>query len=236
MKIPTAKEYAAALLKADFHALQKKALLAVYSLPDHKASARQIASLVGFESWRASNLAFGIASKKVAGLLGVNPPERNERNFHYWSVLSEGDESGTEFAWKLRKQVVAAIEQIGWHKDANYFIPHADEAEAATAHYEGAAIQVRVTIYERSREARARCLVHHGCKCAVCDFEFESFYGEIGRDYIHVHHLVPIAEIGERYVINPVKDLIPVCPNCHAMIHAKSPPLAIEDLKHRIKQ
>lgn len=232
MKLPSAKQYAAAFLKASFNKVQKKALMAVYSLPDHKATAQQVASLVGFKGWQASNLAFGLASRKVAKLLELTVPEGND----YWSVLAEGDGSGIEFIWKLHEQVVSAIEQIGWHEEANFFIPYPDETGGGSNYYEGAGIQVRVTIYERSREARDKCVRHYGCKCSVCGFDFESFYGEIGRDYIHVHHLVLISKNnGEKYVVDPIKDLIPVCPNCHAMLHTNPPP-SIEDLRRRIRR
>src|SRR5690606_34557499 len=60
---------------------------------------------------------------------------------------------------------------------------------------------------------------------------FFAAYGELGKDFIHVHHIVPLAEIGETYEVDPITDLIPVCPNCHAMIHRKSNFLSIDDLK-----
>ena len=46
---------------------------------------------------------------------------------------------------------------------------------------------------------------------------FEQVYGELGKDYIEVHHLHPVSQ-GERQV-NPIEDLIPLCSNCHSMIH-----------------
>ena len=61
--------------------------------------------------------------------------------------------------------------------------------------------------------------------------DFESLYGEIGRGFIHVHHLVPISSIGESYDVNPATDPVPVCPNCHNMLHKKEPPYTIEELK-----
>ena len=49
--------------------------------------------------------------------------------------------------------------------------------------------------------------------------DFENMYGELGKGFIHVHHIVPISMIGKEYKIDPIKDLVPVCPNCHAMLH-----------------
>lgn len=96
---------------------------------------------------------------------------------------------------------------------------------------EGAAKQITINAFERNQEARRKCLMHHGYHCAVCQFLFEQQFGEIGRNYIHVHHLVPISDIQVEYKIDPQKDLRPVCPNCHAMLHRKTPPYSIEELQ-----
>lgn len=85
--------------------------------------------------------------------------------------------------------------------------------------YEGIKKQVSVNKYERSSIARARCIEIHGHKCKVCDFDFELVYGALGKEFIHVHHVIPIHTIGKSYKINYANDLVPVCPNCHAMLH-----------------
>ena len=100
---------------------------------------------------------------------------------------------------------------------------------------EGAVHEVVMTRYERSREAREACIRLKGCRCAVCGMDFESHYGEIGRGFIHVHHIIPISSIGEAYQVNPATDLMPVCPNCHNMLHRKDPPYTIEELQEIIK-
>lgn len=98
---------------------------------------------------------------------------------------------------------------------------------------EGAVIHVKVNRYERSRLNRALCLSIHGTRCKVCDVKFEERYGEMGRDFIHVHHIIPVSKIQPGYVINPSRDLIPVCPNCHAMLHTREPPFLVEELRAR---
>lgn len=75
--------------------------------------------------------------------------------------------------------------------------------------------------YERSRKARQVCLDYHGYSCKVCGMNAASVYGPEFRDIIEVHHIVPISQIGKNYVVDPIKDLIPVCPNCHAALHSK---------------
>ena len=96
---------------------------------------------------------------------------------------------------------------------------------------EGELHEVVCNQYERNRKAREACITLKGYRCAVCGMDFESLYGEIGRGFIHVHHLIPISSIGESYDVNPATDLVPVCPNCHNILHKKEPPYTIEELK-----
>lgn len=88
--------------------------------------------------------------------------------------------------------------------------------------------------YERNPEARRRCVEHYGFKCSICGFDFEKIYGNLGKDFVHVHHIKPVAEIGEEYYIDPISDLRPVCPNCHAVLHRQRPCLSIDELKFMI--
>jgi len=101
---------------------------------------------------------------------------------------------------------------------------------------EGEKKQITVNTYERSPQARQKCIEKYGTKCSVCNFDFEQKYGKIGKDFIHVHHLTTISSIAENYEVNPIEDLRPVCPNCHAMLHKKQPePYTINELKEIIK-
>lgn len=96
---------------------------------------------------------------------------------------------------------------------------------------EGLKIQSISTRYERSRKNRQVCLAAKGYKCTVCNFDFEETYGVIGAGYIEVHHIIPVSSLDDNYLINPVKDLVPLCSNCHAMIHRREPPYLVEELK-----
>lgn len=111
-----------------------------------------------------------------------------------------------------------------------------DEIHQKNAYEEGAVKQVSVNAFERNSEARDACIKHHGLVCAVCAFDFRAIYGEIGAGYIHVHHIVPLNKIRKKYRVNPTKDLIPVCPNCHAMIHRNKEPLSVKQLKNQISK
>ena len=100
--------------------------------------------------------------------------------------------------------------------------------------YEGKSYNVMINKYERDPQARRMCIEMYGCFCNACNFNFESQYGNMGKNYIHVHHTVPLSKIGKEYLIDVKKDLVPVCPNCHAMIHASSPILTISELNNII--
>ena len=101
---------------------------------------------------------------------------------------------------------------------------------------EGKRYDVVTSRYERNAVNRVLCLSKYGYTCQVCGFNFEKKYGKLGRQFIHVHHIIPVSQMGEGYIVNPEKDLIPVCPNCHAMLHRTDPPLSPDTLKDIIKQ
>ena len=82
---------------------------------------------------------------------------------------------------------------------------------------EGAKHQETVARYERDQGNRKACIAHYGYVCQVCGMDFAKTYGELGKEYIEVHHLHPVSQ-GERKV-DPIEDLIPLCANCHSMIH-----------------
>jgi hypothetical protein len=107
---------------------------------------------------------------------------------------------------------------------------HPEEIPGGVKYPEGTVGQVMVNAYERNLAARQACVKHHGTSCAVCGFNFGATYGEIGAGFIHVHHLKPLASIKEGYDVDPVNDLTPVCPNCHAMLHRRTPPFSVEEL------
>ena len=69
--------------------------------------------------------------------------------------------------------------------------------------------------------------------CSICGFNFEKFYGDTGKGFIHVHHLKPLSKIKKTHKAQ-LKDLVLVCPNCHAMLHRQKDALTPDELKSRI--
>jgi 5-methylcytosine-specific restriction protein A len=112
--------------------------------------------------------------------------------------------------------------------------------EVATFFHEGACRTITVNAYERNPETRAACLRQYGTYiCQICEFDFARAYGTIGREFIHVHHLRPVSTLGQTSgaLIHPETDMLPVCPNCHAMLHTRKPdPLTPEELKEQMKR
>lgn len=99
---------------------------------------------------------------------------------------------------------------------------------------EGQSHNLTVTSFERNQNARKACLDKYGYSCQICGIDFEKKYGSVGKDFIHVHHIDFIsAKGGIAHEVDPLVDLIPVCPNCHAMLHRKinGKYLSVKELK-----
>lgn len=96
---------------------------------------------------------------------------------------------------------------------------------------EGSVLDSHGNRYERNREARMKCIEHYGYSCYICGMNFEESYGEVGKGFIEVHHVVPLSQIKKEYEIDPVKDLRPLCSNCHSMVHRTTPIGDVEEMR-----
>ncbi len=89
---------------------------------------------------------------------------------------------------------------------------------------------------ERDPDLRKKALATHGYDCMACGFNFEERYGPLGKEFLEVHHAVPLAEAGERRT-SPETDLVVLCSNCHKMVHhQKGVCLSVDELKKHIKR
>lgn len=133
-------------------------------------------------------------------------------------------------------KLLPPLQQISTRRDEAFDYADSFPEGVVDSHdyYEGSTRSVTVNVYERNAKARASCIAHYGDECFVCGFSFKSGYGDEGEGFIHVHHLKALSEIGEEYKLDSIRDLRPVCPNCHAMIHRKNPAYAIEEMKNLI--
>ncbi len=92
---------------------------------------------------------------------------------------------------------------------------------------------------ERDPKLRDVALKLHGFNCMACGFNFEKSYGKIGKEFIEVHHVVPLSEAGKRET-NPETDLVVLCSNCHSMVHRRHRSngicLSVDELKEHIRR
>ena len=157
-----------------------------------------------------------------------------------WEELHQGPFSG--FRWGIPRSGVrippetAEALEGAWAKafgGRNPWFP--GEVEQGVEIREGGQKTVWVNRYERNPRARALAIAAHGLRCSVCDMSFLERYGEAAASYIQVHHQIPVSSRGGEYVLDPVKDLRPVCPNCHAVIHTQDPPYSLEEVRSMMK-
>jgi 5-methylcytosine-specific restriction protein A len=124
------------------------------------------------------------------------------------------------------------------NRTRKYWYIDTDVKSDLSASYEEGEAQLRThTRYERNQAARDKCIAINGAACKICGMDFEKVYGEVGRGYIQVHHIVPISENEGVHQVDPAKDLIPVCANCHCMLHRlyKGKYITIKELSKRFQ-
>jgi 5-methylcytosine-specific restriction enzyme A len=231
--VPTAAAYAKALKSIGISDNYKKFLLVHYQAPDFLCTVDHIAKKVGYKSYNGANRHYAQLATLVNRALGKRNDEFKVETlviFYY---------QGKRVLWVLRPQVARALEVLGWVNAKQRTLKEIaipEEVPDSGPIFEGAKKQITVNAYERSPVARQKCIDHYGHTCYVCSFDFGKVYGEkmIGR--IVVHHEVPLETIGKEYQVDPVKDLKPLCYNCHAAIHAKKPAYTISQLRTMLKK
>lgn len=201
---------------------RRRVLEALLFAPQHSASAGQLKTLLGLSAVIEVNAAIGFVGRRVKEEFGAHPDGLADGEYEWWHVIATGSQQiGKAFVWQLREEVVEGLLASGWSASGAVLPVELDSAEVFS---EGEVRQRIVKAYERSPVARARCIEAHGYRCAVCELDFGLAYGKVAEGFIHIHHINPLASIGTQYEINPVEDLRPVCPNCHAVIHMPNSP------------
>lgn len=145
------------------------------------------------------------------------------KSIKYFKTFIEFDKTANYkklFAEKIKREKQKATKQ-GQSSQATY-VDNSQPEDDGQPRKEGAVTQVSVTHYERNPEDRRKALERDGYECQVCHMNFVDTYGEIGKEYIEVHHLYPVCNMGENYQFDPLdpeKGLVCLCSNCHSMIH-----------------
>ena len=240
--------YKAALLEllntGKLTAPRLKMLQVQYATEDHDLTAAQLSLLMGWQGHGLANLNYGKLGGLFAPFFSSVPAHYHDGRPMYFSLLSSWWHDGNYYHWTMRPALAQALEELGLVGQAEQTLdvlePEFGELpprpNSLHPYPEGATRQVLVNAYERNHTAREACIAYHGPICAVCDSDLEEFYGPIAYGFTHVHHLKPLSEVGERYSVDPEKDLVPACPNCHAMLHRRQPPLTVEELRERIQE
>jgi hypothetical protein len=212
-----------------------------------------------FQAWRKANIDGFHMTESAAGQFTIHYTQDKRENSAGRGCIHQGGSANEYLEDKdgcyttTRKVCSTSLsELIAWatkngfttknckHCDTKRFpfptnweqIRLAEEVPSGSVYSEGSVQRILINRYERDSCARDECIRHYGTTCFVCGFDFGAAYGPVAEGYIHVHHLRPLAEIGEEYKVDPVQDLRPVCPNCHAVLHLGVRCRSIEEVVH----
>jgi predicted HNH restriction endonuclease len=212
----------------------RQVLAALLFAPNHSASAGQLRTILGLKAVVQVNGAMGRIGRNLHEALGAHPDGLADGNYEWWTVVAVGQPTQDRgFVWQLRDDVVDGLLALGFSISGD---ASPNEVVDSEQFIEGAVRQVTVNAYERNPVARIRCIEAHGAKCSACELDFGAIYGASAEGFIHVHHIKPLASIGKKYEVNPIEDLRPVCPNCHAVIHMTDPPRTIDEIKELLSK
>jgi predicted HNH restriction endonuclease len=229
------------VISSSLSAKQIEILQTLYYFPDSSATAKELAKALNYESYHAANRQIGQIGKVISQYTGIVPPTYNGKNGEqpaYFLLIGQYyKDTGWEM-WGELQQALKNLNLVSVETDnSSERLPtetfQLDEKELFK---EGKVVQVFVNRYERNQGARQECIRHHGDKCFACGFDFGITYGDIAKGFIHVHHLTQLADINEEYDVDPINDLVPLCANCHSVIHLTMPAMTIEELKKRLKE
>ena len=218
-----------------------------------KKSLKTLQSAIGSRIWlfegrgtTTGNPEFSLAYSFIAELAEDAAPGE-ERQLSGSSVVYFDDEVLNDYSWFKRLKTEVANFSLGFQEVKNEevvaqleaFLAEEELAEISQGKpekfIEGDGRKVLVSVRERSSAARLACIRHFGAVCFVCGFDFGRFYGKRAEGYIEVHHRKHISEFGEAHEVDPAADLVPLCANCHRVVHLE-PPISVEDLKHEIQK
>lgn len=214
--------YAEMLERAGLSELEWYALVV---LCDGPATAEGMAAQLGLRHFVGANRLVGIVGRK---LLEVAPARsavrrwfaegRKDRRYHVVTLAGKA-EGERRFVYSIRPPWRDAMIELGRIQPPERVATPTTPPTFFEARQEGADVRRLVTIRERDPRLREACLAHFGYRCQICSIDLGERYGALGKNLIHVHHLVPLASLDGARETDPITDLIAVCPNCHAVIH-----------------
>jgi predicted HNH restriction endonuclease len=203
---------------------QWQMLNAHVSRPNYDISASEMAEAMGYQSFEAANSQYGTFARKFCEHFGLVLKTNLLVLVEFYKSQSN------EFIWVLRPSVIRAIGLLRPSLIAQT-VPPQVAVRDELAYLEGSKTQTLIERSLRSQAARLKCLEYHGLSCVACGFNFERCYGTAGYGFIEIHHLKGISSNNELREVDPINDLIPLCSNCHSIVHRREPMLSIFELK-----
>lgn len=206
----------------------KEALVAFGNSENYTSRSSEVGKNFDYSNSGGVNLLFANYGKRVVKHLEIETHDHLTKDRKaYWPLFFYGFYDQSLFNWQLREELVDAMIELEWINGSAGYQNYVDEHDT---YFEGKKRVSQIVSYERNAEARQKCIDHYGCLCYVCKFDFQKEFGDLGKGYIHVHHRKRTAYSGKEHEVNPIEDLIPLCPNCHAMIHKRKPMLKVDEL------
>lgn len=210
-----------------------RAMLSAHAYaPDQIVTMRLLGNAAGF-SQRHTNTLYGQFAGRVRRELGLSPPVQE------LSAIATGPaafiDAAEEFSFRLRPPFARALMRSGLVRRPAKTRAPSNAAATPEDFYEGTVRRSQLTRWERDRRARAACIAYFGNVCQACGFSFERCYGSRGQGFIEVHHAVQYATLHGRRRVDPKVDLVPLCSNCHRMVHRDAVPIGVAELRKIIK-
>lgn len=196
-----------------------------YSRPERTTTSPAMSAAMKFKRRFDANLRYAPLGRSVGKRLGWIPEHPLDVLVHF-----RYPDPKRECHWKMRGRLVAALEALRWVADSSKPSLNNGETPDETQLFEKAVHRVERNAYEGNPVARRACLAHYGMSCTACGVNIKERYG-LEKNFIHVHHVSPRAENRKKHKIDPVRDLRPLCPNCHSVIHLGTVPYTIEQVK-----
>jgi predicted HNH restriction endonuclease len=240
MNIPSIQQYQD-IISRHFSVKQIEILQTLYYFPNSSATAKELAKALNYASYHAANRQIGQIGKVISHYTGIVPPRYHGNNGEQPAYFLLVGEYYKSTGWEMWEEIQEALKNLnlvsGDTENSIERLPtETSQFDENEMFREGKVVQVFVNRYERNQKARQACIKHYGNKCFVCNFDFGVTYGEIAQGFIHVHHLKRLSDINEEYEVDPITDLVPVCANCHSVIHLTRPAMTIEELKMRLRK
>lgn len=237
MQKPTAKEFVKYFNENPISDVERKMLITHYSVPGHAIMMGEMATELGYKGFGGANAGYGTLAHRVMKKL-----EKKKRDDEPYIAIFVKKFAKPEknYILYMSDELAEALEDLKWVKrDMKSLVSLSEIDSSDPESFEEGGVKFRtIKQYERSTKARRECISKNGDSCTVCDLSFKEAFGDDFDGLIVIHHTKPLA-VKEIRKTDPINDMKPLCPNCHAMAHYGLPgdkPRSIEELRKIIRK